>query len=172
MCLLARAAWVAGMTSFMFLGLECQDQVIGQLPCVTHILVSLNNKNLESDRGVNAEDWRSKAVSHCSSFTPTNAQIKGTILSSDCISRLHLSSRNLRLHWAPVSFSLILLSPPSHITPVSTSPDAGIKGVESQVLGSPLCELCFSFRQIQYHVAQGGLEFTEIYLTLSPECWA
>ena len=39
-------------------------------------------------------------------------------------------------------------------------PSAGIKGMGSQVLGSPLCELCFSFRQIQSCVTQGGLELT------------
>ena len=50
-------------------------------------------------------------------------------------------------------------------------PSAGIKGLGSQVLGSPLCELCFSFKQIQSHVAQGGLELTKIHLPLSPECW-
>ena len=37
----------------------------------------------------------------------------------------------------------------------------------SLVLGSPLCELCFSFRQIQSCVAQGSLELTEIPLPLS-----
>ena len=50
-------------------------------------------------------------------------------------------------------------------------PSAEIKGLLSQVLGSQLCEFCFSFRQIQSLVAQGGLELTEIPLPQSPESW-
>ena len=38
---------------------------------------------------------------------------------------------------------------------------AGINGMGSRVLESPLCELCFSFKQIQSCVAQGGIELTE-----------
>lgn len=36
---------------------------------------------------------------------------------------------------------------PIHITFFLHLPSAGIKGIPSQVLGSPLVEFCFSFRQ-------------------------
>ena len=82
--------------------------------------------------------------------------------SSDCLLRLHLSS---------------CLLPP--YIPLSTQPycsclhlpNAGIKGVGLQVQGSPLCELCFSLRQIQPPVAQGGPELREMPLSLSPRSW-
>ena len=45
-------------------------------------------------------------------------------------------------------------------------PGAGIKDMWFQVLGSPLCELCFSFRLDRFCVAQGSLEFTEIHQPL------
>lgn len=66
-----------------------------------------------------------------------------------------------------------LLSPPAYV-PVSTQPylclpSDWIKGVESQVLGSPLCHLYFSFRQIQSPLAWGVLKLSEIHL--STKCW-
>ena len=95
-------------------------------------------------------------------FTSTNAQTKGATLS--------LQNLRLMLRLNPRTASE-LLSPPalySSLCPAITllSP-LGIKGVGSQVLGSPLCELCFSFRQIQSCVAQGGLELTETPLPFS-----
>ena len=60
-------------------------------------------------------------------FTSNNAQTEGAILSSDCVSKLHLSPPNLRLECAPVSFRLIFLSPP--VTPISTSLVLGLKHV-------------------------------------------
>ena len=39
------------------------------------------------------------------------------------------------------------------------------------MLGSSLCELCLSFRQIQSCVAPSSLELTKIRLPLSPESW-
>ena len=56
---------------------------------------------------------------------------------------------------APVSFCLVVLSLPSHITSGPCFTSAGIKGVSRHHL------LCFSFRLIQSGVAQGGLELSE-----------
>ena len=55
--------------------------------------------------------------------------------------------------------------------PVSTSLVLGLNVCDSQVLRSPLCELCLSFRQIQSCAAQGGLELREILLPLFPVSW-
>ena len=51
----------------------------------------------------------------------------------DCNLRLHLQTAVLlRLHWAPVSSCLIVLSLPSLITPVSTSLVLGLRcGISS-----------------------------------------
>ena len=66
--------------------------------------------------------------------------------------------------WVPVSSC--------HITPVSISLNAGIKGMWSQVLRPHLCELCFSFRQIQSRVSQCGHELTEVCLPPPPKICA
>ena len=85
---------------------------------------------------------------------------------NDTVGRLSLQTvLLLRLH-PQTALSSCLLPP---CIPLSTQPNysclhlssAGIKGVGSQVLGSPLCDLCFSFRLDQFLAAQGGLELTE-----------
>ena len=63
-----------------------------------------------------------------------------------------------------------LLSPPafySSLCPViqflSPPTWCWVKRMGAQVLGSPLCELCFSFRRDQFHVVQSGFELTETH---------
>ena len=96
--------------------------------------------------GVSAEDQRTRAVSPqrvllpLALLRPKGRSCPQTV-SLDCIC----------LH--QVSGCSCLLPP---YIPLSAQPyhsclhllSAGIKGRGSQVLGSPLCELCFSFRQI------------------------
>ena len=122
----------------------------------------MNNKNPGTDIGVQPEDQKAKQPTTRETFYLYQIfRLKGRDPDS-------MSPQN----------STEFLSLPLYI-PLSTQPyhsclhlpSAEIKGMGSQVLGSPLCELCFSFRQIQSCVAQGGLELTEIPLPLSPESW-
>lgn len=61
------------------------------VPDVARILVGLNNKNPQSNIGVNAEAEKQDGQPLKSSFNSANAQ------SSDCNSGLRLSPPNLRL---------------------------------------------------------------------------
>ena len=133
--------------------------------CVARILIGINNKNPESDIGVNTKDQRRKVASHLRVLTSTNAQTKGAILSSDCTAPRAALSSYLLPPYIPLS------AQPYHSCLHLHS--AGIKGIEYQVLGSPLCELYFSFQRSQSHVAPGGRELTEIplFLSPSPESW-
>ena len=94
-------------------------------------------------------------------FTSTNAQTGGAILSSDCLLRLHPQTANVSTKPQTTLSSCLLLP----YIPLSAQPFTPVS--PSQVLGSSLCELCFSFRQTQSCVAQGGLELTEIPLPVS-----
>lgn len=106
-------------------------------------------------------------------FTSTNTLTEGVILSSDCICFHQTSDSKLN----SCLFSFILLSPPSHITPVSTYLVLGF-----QVLGLKVCDSqTLGTKGMSHHhldlflgpscVAQGSIELTEICLPPSPKSW-
>ena len=108
---------------------------------VARILIGLNNKNSESDIGVNAEDQKSGAVSYQRVLASTNAQTEEAILSPGIL-RLHLSSCLLPPY-------ILLFTQP--FDSCLHLPSAGIKGVSS-------------LRLDQSSVAQVALNSTEIQL--------
>ena len=113
---------------------------------------SMNNKNPETDIGVQTEDQKRKAAkpierSYLCKICPRLRQTKGWSCNA--------------LHQPQTPHSTEFLSLPLYI-PFSAHPYASVSTSLALRLG--LCDLflSFSFRQIQSCVAQGGLDITQV----------
>lgn len=128
---------------------------------VAWILIALNNKNSESVirrwkreiREAEQSATRELCFALFCFYLYRILRLKGWSYlyeSLDCISRLLAQTDHFRL-LSQTALSSCLFSPyiPRSAQPYHFCfhlPSAGIKVVWLQVLGSPLCELCFSFR--------------------------